>query len=61
MDARDRELLNEIQAGFPVEPHPYRVIGSRLEMDEEEVLDRIARLREEGIIRRLGLRSIPGR
>jgi siroheme decarboxylase len=54
MDARDREILNEIQAGFPVEPHPYKVIGSKLGMDETEVLDRIARLRDEGIIRRLG-------
>jgi siroheme decarboxylase len=54
MDARDREILNEIQAGFPVEPHPYKVIGSKLSMDETEVLDRIARLRDEGIIRRLG-------
>jgi siroheme decarboxylase len=54
MDARDREILNEIQAGFPVEPHPYRVIGSKLDMDEKEVLDRIGRLRKAGIIRRLG-------
>ncbi|HTY21586.1 MAG TPA: Lrp/AsnC family transcriptional regulator [Desulfomonilaceae bacterium] len=54
MDQRDRELLNEIQAGFPVEPHPYRVLGQRISMDEEEVLVRIARLKKEGIIRRLG-------
>jgi len=54
MDQRDRELLNQIQAGFPVEPHPYRVLGQRIYMDEEEVLVRIARLKKEGIIRRLG-------
>jgi siroheme decarboxylase len=54
MDQQDRKLLNEIQAGFPVEPHPYRVLGKRLSMDEKEVLARIAELRKAGIIRRLG-------
>jgi siroheme decarboxylase len=54
MDARDRELLNEIQAGFPVEPHPYAVIGERIGMGEHEVLSRIAKLKNEGIIRRMG-------
>jgi siroheme decarboxylase len=54
MDLRDKELLNEIQSDFPIESHPYRLIGDRIEMEEEEVLERIARLRDEGIIRRLG-------
>jgi DNA-binding Lrp family transcriptional regulator len=54
MDSRNRELLNEIQAGFPVEPHPYRIIGERIGMPEAEVLARIADLKREGIIRRIG-------
>jgi siroheme decarboxylase len=54
MDQQDRKLLNEIQAGFPVEPHPYRVLGKRLNMDEKEALARVVRLRKAGIIRRLG-------
>jgi DNA-binding Lrp family transcriptional regulator len=54
MDERDKELLNLIQAEFPVEPHPYRVLGEKLDMTEEEVLSRIASLRNEGIIRRMG-------
>lgn len=54
MDSRDRELLNEIQSDFPVEPHPYRVIGERVGMSEAEVLSRIAKLKQEGIIRRFG-------
>ena len=54
MDERDRALLNEIQAGFPVEPHPYRVLGQHISMDGQEVLERIAKLREAGIIRRIG-------
>ncbi|MCA1961985.1 MAG: AsnC family transcriptional regulator [Desulfomonile sp.] len=54
MDQRDRDLLNEIQADFPVGPHPYRVLGQRLGMNEREVLERIAGLKQEGVIRRLG-------
>lgn len=54
MDSRDRELLNEIQVGFPVEPHPYRSLGEKLGMGEEEVIRRIAGLKKEGIIRRMG-------
>lgn len=54
MDTRDRELLNEIQANFPVEPHPYSVLAARIGMSETEVLERIKRLRQEGIIRRIG-------
>ncbi len=54
MDDHDRDLLNAIQAGFPVEPHPYRVIGEKIGMDEKDVMARIAGLRQEGIIRRIG-------
>lgn len=54
MDDVDRKLLNEIQSSFPVEPHPYLVVGSRIGSDEAEVLDRIAKLRHGGIIRRIG-------
>lgn len=54
MDDRDKALLNDIQTGFPIEPHPYRVLGERLNMTEAEVLRRIAALKDEGIIRRIG-------
>ncbi len=54
MDNTDRKLLNEIQSRFPVEPHPYRVIGNRIGMDEAEVLVRVAKLKADGIIRRIG-------
>jgi DNA-binding Lrp family transcriptional regulator len=54
MDDLDRQLLNEIQSAFPVEPHPYRVIGQRIGMTEKDVLARVARLKQDGIIRRMG-------
>ncbi|MGC8605624.1 MAG: AsnC family transcriptional regulator [Desulfomonilaceae bacterium] len=54
IDETDRALLNEVQSRFPVQSHPYRVIGSRVGISEQETLDRIAKLRDAGIIRRIG-------
>jgi len=54
VEERDKFILNEIQADFPVEPHPYTVIGRRLGMTEDEVIARILRLKKKGVIRRLG-------
>jgi siroheme decarboxylase len=54
MDAQDRELLNVIQAEFPVTSRPYAEIGRRIGMDETEVRNRIADLKRRGIIRRMG-------
>lgn len=54
MDILDRELLNMIQADFPLEPRPYLAIGERLGIPESEALSRVKRLVESGIIRRIG-------
>jgi DNA-binding Lrp family transcriptional regulator len=54
MDIRDRNILNEIQSDFPVVAHPYRELGERLGLSEDEVLTRVRRLKDRGIIRRIG-------
>lgn len=54
MDAIDRKLLNLIQEDFPLAAAPFAEVAARLGIGEGEVLDRIGRLREEGIIRRIG-------
>jgi siroheme decarboxylase len=54
MDKIDKTLLNEIQSRFPVDPRPYRVIGERIGLEENEVLQRVAELRSSGVIRRVG-------
>lgn len=54
MDAIDRKLLNLIQEDFPLTAAPFAEVAVRLGIGEGEVLDRIGRLREEGIIRRVG-------
>ncbi|ARJ67395.1 AsnC family transcriptional regulator [Magnetospirillum sp. ME-1] len=54
MDHLDQRLLNEFQQDFPLESRPYAVLGERLGMDEDEVMDRLARLTRGGSISRVG-------
>jgi siroheme decarboxylase len=54
MDELDRRILNAIQSDFPIAPRPYGELGKRLGLSEEEVFHRVKRLKEEGVIRRIG-------
>ena len=50
----DKELLNLIQTGLPLTPAPFAAVASRLGCPEQQVLERLAQLRDAGVIRRLG-------
>lgn len=54
MDYLDRQLLNIIQVDFPIASRPYQILGERLGISESEVLERVHRLFETGIIRKIG-------
>jgi siroheme decarboxylase len=54
MDTIDKNLLNEIQSDFPITSNPFLEIGKRLNLSADEVIERINRLKEEGVIRRIG-------
>ena len=54
MDATDRALLDIIQSNFPLVPRPYAELGAALGIPEEEALDRVRKLRDMKIIRRMG-------
>ncbi len=54
LDKLDRQILNQLQADFPVSGEPYRVIADRLEISEAEVLTRIGVMKSTGLIRRIG-------
>ncbi|WP_425800566.1 Lrp/AsnC family transcriptional regulator [Desulfitobacterium sp. Sab5] len=54
MDTVERELLNTIQTNFPIMPRPFQSLGERAGVSEEEAWERVTKLRQEGIIRRLG-------
>lgn len=54
LDEQDKQIINHIQSDFPICERPYAAIGEALSMEEGEVIRRIARLKEGGIIRRIG-------
>ena len=54
MDRLDREILNIIQERFPLDVRPFKTLGARVGIDEGEALDRVRRLKNKGIIRRIG-------
>lgn len=54
MDHIDRDILNEIQSDFPITSRPYQELGKRLGLPEDEVLERVKRLKSDGVIRRIG-------
>jgi len=52
-DEADRELLNQLQAGLAFVREPFAEIGTRIGMDEEEVLRRLNLLKRAEIVRQL--------
>jgi DNA-binding Lrp family transcriptional regulator len=54
MDDTDKKILNEIQSDFPISSRPFHDLGKRLGLPEADVFERIRRLKEVGIIRRIG-------
>ncbi|MEW6409029.1 MAG: AsnC family transcriptional regulator [Nitrospirota bacterium] len=54
MDIIDKKILNLIQTGFPIESRPYKIIGEKVGITEQDAFERINRLKENGTIRRIG-------
>ena len=54
LDAVDQELLNVVQEEFPLASRPFQVLGAKLGLEEDEVMERMRRLKTEGVIRQTG-------
>ncbi len=54
LDEKDRSILNEIQRNFPVTHRPFLALGRKIKLREKEVMERVQRLKDVGIIRRIG-------
>ncbi len=54
MDALDRDLINALHGGVPIEERPYAAIAVRLAMTEEEVIERLRALLESRTLTRFG-------
>ena len=54
MDELDRRLLDVLQTDFPLVPRPYAEMAERLGSTEDEIFTRVRRMRQSGLVRRLG-------
>jgi DNA-binding Lrp family transcriptional regulator len=50
---QDKQLLNQMQGGFPLEPRPYLRVAEALEQTEDAVMARVQELIDDRIIRQV--------
>jgi DNA-binding Lrp family transcriptional regulator len=56
MDAIDRAVVMQVQDGIPLVDHPFKEAAYKLGIPEQDLISRIRRLVDEGVIRRFGAR-----
>ncbi len=61
LDTIDKAILNRIQSDFPIASRPYDIIAQELGMEENQLIERVERLKSSGIIRRIGGNFVPHR
>jgi siroheme decarboxylase len=54
MDEIDKKILNILQKEFPLTERPFLAVAEKCDLSEEEVIRRIQKFKDEGIIRRIG-------
>ena len=54
IDTVDRRIINALQGGFPVSPRPYAEAARRLGIGEDELIARLERLLDDGVLSRFG-------
>lgn len=54
MDDTDRAIVNALQDGFPVSERPFAEAAAALGLEEDELIGRIAALKQSGILTRFG-------
>lgn len=54
LDKLDLDILNILQNDFPLTTQPYLETANRLCINEDELLNRIAAMKDSGLIRRIG-------
>jgi len=59
LNATDKKILNRIQSDFPITRNPFETIATELGLSEDDVLGSLTRLKEKGIIRRIGGNFVP--
>jgi DNA-binding Lrp family transcriptional regulator len=54
LDEIDRNILNTLQGGFPVCERPFEVVAERLGIEEGDLIRRVGRFLNDGVLSRFG-------
>ena len=60
-DQTNKNILNRIQADFPIHPRPYKILAEELGLSENQLIDEIKQMKQKMIIRRIGGNFSPDR
>ena len=60
-DQTSKNILNRIQADFPIHPRPYKILAEELGLSEDQLINEIEQMKQEMIIRRIGGNFSPDR
>ena len=61
IDSTDRDIIQATQAGLPLTPQPYHAVAAQLGLAPDDVMERMRRMQDSGIIRRIGGYPSPSR
>ena len=53
LDGTDRAIIRATQAGLPLVPRPFDALGEQLGLSGQEVMTRMQRMKDVGVIRRI--------
>ncbi|MCF6246545.1 MAG: AsnC family transcriptional regulator [Desulfobacula sp.] len=54
IDDTNKKILNTIQTDFPINERPFKILAKQLDLTEDELIDRTARMKKDKLIRRIG-------
>lgn len=61
IDKTNKKILNSIQLDFPIHPRPFKLIAEKLDLTEDELIQRVQAMKEAMLIRRIGGNFSPDR
>ena len=54
LDELDRKIINRLQDSFPLVPNPFARVALQIGCTEQDLIDRVTRLRDQGVFTRFG-------
>lgn len=54
LDALDQEIIKRLQEDLPLTKEPYKKLAEELNIEEDQLLERLSYFREKGLLKRIG-------